>query len=298
MPLIIARALQGAGAALVMPMTLAMVSVAYPAEMRGKALGIFGGTTGLAPLSGPAIGGVISQSLHWTWIFWVNIPIVAALIGFAFVKLQESYGPPRKVDVAGIVLIGATAFAAAWGLMRGNEIGWASMEVLVSLIAAAVLLAVVVVWLRRASDPVIPLRLFRSQGFGGGLMAAFFLYGGLYSTLFFITQFLQVAQGYGPMEAGLRLLPWTATLFIVAPISGALINRVGERMLVSTGLAVNAVGLAWLAITASTGLSFAMMAPALVLMALACRWRCRRCKAACCATSGRWTSARRRARTR
>ena len=264
--LIAARALQGAGAALVMPMTLAIVSVAYPAEMRGRALGIFGSIVGLAPLSGPAIGGVISQQLHWTWIFWINIPIVMVLIACAALKLRESYGPPRRVDVVGIGLIAGLSFATAWALMRGNDAGWASMEVTGSLVFAAALLVALVIWLKQSSNPVVPPHLFRAQGFGGGLLTAFFLYGGLYSTLFFITQFLQVAQGYGPMEAGLRLLPWTATLFVVAPISGSLINRTGERPLAVAGLLVNAVGLALLAINVRTQMSLATMAPALVLM--------------------------------
>lgn len=264
--LIVARALQGAGAAMVMPMTLAIVSVAYPAEMRGKALGIFGAIMGLAPLSGPAIGGAISEGLHWTWIFWVNIPIVIVLIPLALARLEESHGPRSRIDIVGILLVGALSLAAAWGLMRGNEIGWTSTEVIASLAAAIVLIPCFIAWQRRARDPLIPPRLFRSQGFGGGLVAAFFLYGALYATLFFTTQFLQVAQGYGPLEAGLRMLPWTATLFFVAPVSGSLINRVGERVLVSTGLALNAVGLAWLGLAASVAMPLSTMAPALVVM--------------------------------
>ena len=264
--LIVARAVQGAGAALVMPMALATLSVAFPAEQRGKALGIFGSITGLAPLSGPAIGGAISQGLHWTWIFWINVPIVIVLIPLALSRLDESRGPATRVDIPGIALIGGMSFAAAWALMRGNETGWGSAEVLSSIGTAIVLLLAVVAWLRRTSDPVIPPRLFAAKGFGGGLMAAFFLYGALYATLFFITQFLQVAQGYGPLEAGLRLLPWTATLFFVAPVAGSLINRVGERPLVVAGLVLNTLGLAWLGVTASVTMTLAAMAPALVAM--------------------------------
>lgn len=264
--LIIARALQGAGAALVMPMALAILSVAYPADIRAQALGIFGSITGLAPLSGPAIGGAISEGIHWTWIFWINIPIVLLLVPLALARLEESRGPRSKLDIVGIVLVGGFSFAAAWALMRGNEIGWSSAEVLASLGLAVVLVFGFVLWVRRAADPVVPPRLFAAKGFGAGLIAAFCLYGALYATLFFITQFLQVAQGYGAMEAGLRLLPWTATLFFTAPIAGSLIHRLGERRLVVTGLTLNAIGLAWLGLTASVGLSLAGMAPALVMM--------------------------------
>ncbi|MEO7223906.1 MAG: MFS transporter [Devosia sp.] len=264
--LIVARAVQGSGAALVMPTALAILSIAFPAEQRGKALGIFGSITGLAPLSGPAIGGAISQGLHWTWIFWINVPIVLVLIPLVLSRLQESRGLPTRVDIPGIALIGGLSFAVAWALMRGNEIGWGSGEVLVSIGGAIVMGLGLVGWLRRTDDPVIPPRLFATRGFGGGLMAAFFLYGALYATLFFITQFLQVAQGYGPLEAGLRLLPWTATLFFVAPVAGSLINRVGERPLVVLGLALNTVGLAWLGLAASVGISLATIAPTLVVM--------------------------------
>ncbi|OEO33231.1 hypothetical protein VW23_007525 [Devosia insulae DS-56] len=150
--------------------------------------------------------------------------------------------------------------------MRGNEIGWGSAEVLASIGLAVALLLGFVFWVRRAADPIVPPRLFAAKGFGAGLITAFCLYGALYATLFFITQFLQVAQGFGAMEAGLRLLPWTATLFFTAPIAGSLVNRLGERRLVVTGLALNTIGLAWLGLTASVGLSLGEMAPALVLM--------------------------------
>lgn len=152
--------------------------------------------------------------------------------------------------------------------MRGNEIGWTSFEVMTCLAASLVLILCFVGWMRGAAEPLVPPRLFRSKGFSGGLVAAFFQYGALYATLFFVTQFLQVAQGYGPLDAGLRLLPWTATLFVVAPISGSLVNRVGERVLVSTGLALNAAGLLWLGLAATISMSFTTMAPALVVMGI------------------------------
>lgn len=264
--LIVSRAVQGAGAALVTPVSLALLSVAYPAETRAKALGIFGGITGLAPLSGPAIGGVIAETLHWPWIFWINIPIAAALILLARSRLQESHGPNSRLDFPGILAVAGFSFLAAWGLMRGTEIGWSSSEVVASLGAALLLIVGFVLWQRRAAEPLIPPRLFATYAFAGGLAAAFCLYAALYATLFFITQFEQVAQGFGPMQAGLRILPWTATLFFVAPIAGSLVNRVGERALGVAGLALNTIGLVWLALLAGVDLPLAAMAPPLVAM--------------------------------
>jgi len=264
--LIASRALQGAGAALVTPVSLALLSVAYPAEKRGWALGIFGSITGLAPLSGPAIGGAISETLHWSWIFWINIPIALVLVPMALAKLEESYGPRAKLDLPGIAFIAGFSCFFAWGLMRGPDTGWDDPVVIAALGAALLLVVGFIVRLRRAASPLIPPRLFAGDGFAGGLIAAFCLYAALYATLFFITQFEQVAQGFGPLEAGLRILPWTATLFLVAPIAGALVNSLGERILGFAGLALNAVGLAWLSLLAAVELPFLAMAPALVVM--------------------------------
>lgn len=264
--LVVSRTLQGAGAAMVTPVALALISVAYPAERRGRALGIFGGITGLAPLCGPALGGAISETLHWSGIFWINIPIALVLVPLAMTKLGESRGQGAKLDIAGILLIAGFSFAAVWGLMRGTEIGWNDVEVLAALGAALVAAVVFVLWQRRAGDALIPPRLFGGKGFSGALVAAFCLYGALYAALFFITQFEQVAQGFGSLEAGLRILPWTATLFFVAPIAGSLVNRVGERALGTVGLALNALGLLWLWIQITPDISFATLAPGLVVM--------------------------------
>lgn len=265
MTLIAARALQGAGAALVLPVSLTILSVAYPPEARGKALGIFSGIVGLAVLGGPVIGGTISEGIHWTWIFWINVPIGLFLIPLSLLRLQESRGTDNRVDIVGVVLLGGFALAAAWGLMRGNEIGWSSAEVLVSLSAAVVLVLALVAWERRTTEPMVPPRLFAAKGFRAGMASAFFLYGALYGTLFFVAQFFQVAQGLGPLQAGLRLLPWTGTLFIVAPIAGALVNRLGERKLVVVGLALKTIGLAWVAAAAAVDAPFLALAPALVI---------------------------------
>jgi EmrB/QacA subfamily drug resistance transporter len=263
--LIAGRALQGAGAAMVVPMGLAILSVAWPAEERGKALGIFGAVTGLAVLSGPVIGGAIAEGIDWTWIFWVNVPVGLVLIPLALSKLGESRGRDTRIDLLGVLLVGAVALGAAWGLMRAADIGWQTPEVVMSLAAAVLLGVALVVWIRLARAPLISPHLFAATGFAPGLAVSFLLLASLHGTLFFVAQFLQVAQGNGPLEAGLRMLPWTATLFIVAPIAGSLVNRFGEKPLVVGGLTLKAAGLAWLAGIAAPDVEFLAMVPPFVL---------------------------------
>src|SRR5262249_22186077 len=208
--LITARAAQGAGAALVMPLAMALLSAAFPREERRKALGLFSGVTGLALVGGPVAGGAIAQSLAWQWIFWLNVPIGVITILLALRRIPESKGPGRVLDVPGLVLVTGAALAAVWALMRGNPAGWASPEVVAAGGAAIFLSAVFIIWQLRAREPMISMRLFRSRAFSSGNAAVFFLSGSLQGTLFFLAQFLQTAQGHGPFGAGLRLLPWTA----------------------------------------------------------------------------------------
>jgi EmrB/QacA subfamily drug resistance transporter len=257
--LIAARACQGAGAALVVPLAMALLSASFPREQRAKALGLYSGVTGLAVFAGPVVGGAIAQSGAWQWIFWLNLPIALCVMALAAARLRESRGPQVPIDGSGLVLVTGAALALVWGLVRANAAGWASVEV-ASTLAAGLLLAMgFIAWEWRAGDPMVPLRLFRSQAFSAGNAAAFFFSAALYGTLFFLAQFLQTAQGYGPLAAGLRLLPWTATLFVVAPFAGALVNRVGERSLVAGGLFLQACGLAWIAAIAAPELAYARL---------------------------------------
>lgn len=263
--LIAARAVQGAGAAFIMPVGMALISAAYPQDIRGKALGIFSGVTGLAVLGGPVIGGAIAQGIDWTWIFWINVPVGLLLIPFARRRIRESFGADTGVDGLGLLLVGGASFGAAWGLMRANEVGWSSAETLVSFAAAMILALAFVTWERRIPEPMLPMHFFRARAFSAGSAATFLLYGALYGTLFFMAQFLQIAQGHSPFDAGLRLLPWTATLFVVAPAAGALVNRIGERPLVVLGLLLQGIGMGWIGLTATPELPFmALVAPLIV----------------------------------
>ena len=192
----------------------------FPPERRGWALGIYGGITGIAVLAGPVIGGAVTQGLAWQWIFWLNVPIGLAAIPFVLRRIEESYGPRARLDVTGLALVTAAAFGIVWGLMRGNTAGWGSLEVVGSLAAGVILTAVFVAFELRTREPMLPMRLFSSRSFSAGNAANFLLSCALFGAVFFMAQFQQVTLGQGPLDAGLRLLPWTATLFVVAPIAG------------------------------------------------------------------------------
>jgi EmrB/QacA subfamily drug resistance transporter len=260
--LIAARAAQGAGAALMVPLAMALLSGAFSKEERARALGIFSGVTGFALIAGPAAGGAITEGLGWQWIFWINVPIGLIAIAMILTRLRESFGPAAGLDIPGLVLVAAAAFALVWGLLRGNGSGWTSAEVLTAFAAGLLLAAAFVAWESRARAPMIPLRLFRSSALSSGIAASFLFYAAMYGVLFLLPQFLQNALGYGSLGAGLRLLPWTATLFVTAPIAGAVVNRVGERPLVVTGLLMQSIGLGWIAMIVAPGLtSPAVIAP-------------------------------------
>jgi EmrB/QacA subfamily drug resistance transporter len=263
--LIAARAVQGAGSALILPLGLALLSAAFPPERRGAAIGIFGAITGLAVASGPLVGGAIVQGLAWQWIFWINVPIGLAAIPFVMRKLDESLGPDTTLDIGGLALITGGALGIVWGLVRGNQAGWASAEVLATLIAGALLVAAFVAWELRAREPMLPMRFFRSRAFAASNAAIFFTLASLFGAVFFYAQLLQTGVGYGPLGTGLRLLPWTGTFMTVAPLAGALTDRIGERPLMVTGLSLQGAGMAWLALIAEPGMAYSqMLAPFIV----------------------------------
>jgi EmrB/QacA subfamily drug resistance transporter len=263
--LIAARAVQGAGAALVITLALAIVSAAFPPERRGWAIGILEGITGLAVVGGPVIGGAVAQGIAWEWIFWLNVPIGLAAIPLALARIDESHGSDTTFDVGGLLLVTGGALGVVWGLVRGNPAGWSSPEVLAALAIGAALVAAFVVWELRARQPMLPMRLFRSRAFSSGNAGVFFLFASLFGAVFFLAQFLQTGLGHGPLEAGLRLAPWTGTLFVVAPIAGALADRAGERPLLAGGMALQAIGFAWIALIADPGVGYReLVAPLIV----------------------------------
>jgi EmrB/QacA subfamily drug resistance transporter len=244
---------------------MAILSSTFGREERARALGIFASITGCALIIGPTIGGFITESFGWRWIFWINLPIGAIAIALVLTRLRESFGPAAALDIPGLLLVAFAAFALVWALLRGNAIGWASPEVTGALIAGVLFSAAFVLWELRAAAPMVPMRLFTSKSFAAGICASFLFYAAMYGVLFLLPQFLQVALGFSPFGTGLRLLPWTATLFVTAPIAGAMVSQFGERPLVVAGLLMQAIGLGWIAMIVTPGLSYSALIAPLVL---------------------------------
>jgi EmrB/QacA subfamily drug resistance transporter len=263
--LIAARAVQGAGAALVTTLALALVGTAFPPQRRGSALGIFFAVNGLAVAGGPLVGGAVTEGLAWPWIFWLNVPIGLVLIPLVLTRIPESRGPYAGVDLPGLALVSGGVLGVVWALVRGNTAGWASAEVLGAAAAGVGLLTAFVRFELRAPAPMLPMRFFRSRAFSAGNAAIFCAVGSLFCAVFFLSQFLQAGLGYGPLGAGLRLLPWTATLFFVAPVAGKLVDRFGERPFLIAGPLLQAAGMGWIALIADAGMDYTrMIAPLMV----------------------------------
>ncbi len=263
--LIAARAVQGAGAAMVMSLALALLNAAVPPQRRGWAVGIFGGVTALAAVVGPLLGGAITEGIAWQWIFWLNVPIGLVAMVLVLRKLEESYGPKAALDLPGLGLGTSAALGLVWGLVRGSSVGWGAPEVVGALVAGAVLVVAFVGWERRARAPMLPMRLFAARGFSAGNAAVFMLNASLTMAVFFMAQFQQVSLGQGPLGAGLRLVPWGVAPFLIAPRAGKLADRTGERPLVVSGLLLLAAGMAWIAIVSAPGMSYAALLAPMVI---------------------------------
>jgi EmrB/QacA subfamily drug resistance transporter len=245
--LIAARAIQGIGGAIVTPLTLTILSDAFPKEKRGLALGAWSGIAGLAVASGPLVGGAVVDGISWQWIFWLNVPIGILLVPLALRFLRETYGPDSGLDLPGLALVSAGLLGLVWGLIHGNGDGWTSPQIVASLSLGAILTAAFVAWELRTPAPMLPMRFFRDRAFAAANGASLLMYFGMFGSIFLLTQFLQTVQGHSPLGAGLRVLPWTAMPMVVAPIAGALSDRIGGRPLMAVGLGLQAIGLGWLA---------------------------------------------------
>jgi EmrB/QacA subfamily drug resistance transporter len=245
--LIAARAIQGIGGAIVTPLTLTILSDAFPKEKRGLALGAWSGIAGLAVASGPLVGGAVVDGISWQWIFWLNVPIGILLVPLALRFLRETYGPDSGLDLPGLALVSAGLLGLVWGLIHGNGDGWTSPQIVASLSVGAILTAAFVAWELRTPAPMLPMRFFRDRAFAAANGASLLMYFGMFGSIFLLTQFLQTVQGHSPLGAGLRVLPWTAMPMVVAPIAGALSDRIGGRPLMAVGLGLQAIGLGWLA---------------------------------------------------
>jgi EmrB/QacA subfamily drug resistance transporter len=243
----VARAAQGLGGAMVMPLTLTILSASVPPARRGLALGAWAGISGLAVAFGPLVGGAVVSGVSWHWIFWLNVPIGLVILPLALLRLDESHGPASRVDLPGLLLASTGLFGIVWALVRGNGVGWTSPEIVGSLVAGSLLTIAFVAWERRTETPMLPMRFFRDRTFALANAASLFMSFGMFGSIFLLAQFFQTVQGYSPLESGLRILPWTAMPMLIAPIAGAFSDRIGGHRLMGMGLALQASGLAWIA---------------------------------------------------
>jgi EmrB/QacA subfamily drug resistance transporter len=262
--LIVARTVQGLGAAIVLPLSLTILTTAFPPQRRGLIVGVYGGLAGLAVAAGPLVGGAVTESLDWHWIFWLNVPIglVAAALGTRL--LPESHGAPQRLDLSGVALVTGGVVALVWSLVRVNSTGWSSPQTAGTLLAGCLLLLAFVWWQRRAAAPLVPLGLFGSRAFTAGTVTTFLMSGATFAAAFLITQEFQFARGYSPISTGLRLLPFFATPMVISPLAGAISDRIGRRPIMVTGLALQALGFAWVAVRGTLGTSWVELVLALL----------------------------------
>ena len=263
--LILARALQGLGGAIVTPLTLTILSRAVGPERRALALGAWGGVGGLAIAIGPVVGGAITQGISWHWIFWLNVPVGIVAVALALWRLEESRGPVARLDVVGLALASGGLLGLVWGVIHGNDLGWTDPQILGSVGAGIVLLGAFLAWEARTKSPMLPLHLFRSRAFAAANAVSWLMYFGMFGSIFLLSQFFQIVQGMNPFEAGLRVLPWTAMPAFVAPVAGALAGRTGIRPLLVSGMVLMAVGLTWLAAIVTPTVEYSAVVPAFVV---------------------------------
>jgi EmrB/QacA subfamily drug resistance transporter len=263
--LIAARASQGVGAAIVTPLTLTLLAEAFPPERRGVALGVWSGISGVAVALGPLVGGAVIQVSSWHGIFWINVPIGLALVPLAHLRLAESRGPAKQLDLPGLALASSGLFGIVFGLVRSQSQGWVSPDVLVALAAGVLLVAAFIVYELRAAEPMLPLSFFADRGFAVTNAVSMAMYFGMFGSIFFLSQFLQNVLGNTPLQAGEKLLVWTGATMVVSPLAGIFSERYGSRLFMAAGLALQATALGWLASLASVSQSYASMIAPFVL---------------------------------
>ncbi len=263
--LIAFRAIQGAGAAIIMPLTLTLLTHAVPAEKRGAALGIYGAINGLSIAAGPLVGGLVVEHLSWQWIFWINVPVGLLLAPAAFRGLAESRGPNSRLDLMGTVLVSLGMFGIVYALISANGHGWGSTRVLLPLVAGLLIVALFVMWERRTAQPMLPMTMFRNRAFSAINLGGLLMSVGMFGITFLITQFMQTIQGLSPTEAGVRMLAWTAIPMVLAPIAGMVSDRIGGRPVVVLGLVFMAIGFGYWALVMEPNTSYLVQLPGYLL---------------------------------
>jgi EmrB/QacA subfamily drug resistance transporter len=266
--LVLARALQGAGSAAVMPLSLTLLVGSVSTRMRPLAIGIWGGISGLGVALGPLVGGAVVEGWNWQAIFWLNVPLGILSVPLAVLALPNSFGARVRADVVGVILAGVGILGIVYGIVRGNDAGWTSGEVLATLIGGTVLLALFLVRESRVAAPLLPLRLFRDRSFSISNAVGLTFSFGAFGSVFILIQFLQIVQSYSPLEAGVLTMPWTVAPMVVAPLAGLVAPRVGTRILIVAGLASLTIGIGWLAATMSADASYLSMLPGFIFAGL------------------------------
>lgn len=257
--LIAARAVQGLGAAGVMPLSLALISGAVPPRRRPLAIGIWGGISGLGVAVGPLVGGAVMEGWNWQAIFWLNVPVAIVALPLALWALPNTFGDRARLDVLGALLAGVGVLALVHAIVRGNDDGWGSASVVLELVAGGLLVIAFLGWQVRTSAPLIPLRLFRDRSFSVTNVVGFAFSFGTFGAVFLLIQFLQVVQGSSPLEAAVQTTPWTLAPMIVAPLAGIIAPRVGTRPLLVVGLLLQSIALGWIAATMSVDIDYAAL---------------------------------------
>jgi MFS family permease len=207
----------------------------------------------------------VVEGFSWQWIFWLNVPVGLGLAPAALTLLRESRGPAPTLDVPGVALASSGLLGVVFGIVRAQSLGWTSATVLASVSAGVVLLAVFVAWELRTRAPMLPMRFFRNRAFAATSGVSLAMFFGAFGSIFLLAQFFQVAQGYSPLEAGIRTLPWTAMPIFVAPLAGVLSDRIGSRPLMATGLALQAAALSWLAVVTAPDVAYGLLIPGFVM---------------------------------
>ena len=240
--LIIARVVEGMGASVMTPLSMAILTHALPVSERGRALGIWSGVGGLALVVGPSLGGLIVARLSWQWIFWINVPVGVVALGLTGRLLPESYGRRERLSGLDAILIMVASAGLIWALSALTS-AQVDRGVVMSIGSGSGLLGAWFIWRQKqAAQPLMPLNFFHSAVFRGGNWATFLLYASIYGVVFFLPQFFQIVGQANALTAGLELLPWTGTLVMVAPFTGWAVDRFGERRMAMLGLLNQGVG--------------------------------------------------------
>jgi EmrB/QacA subfamily drug resistance transporter len=263
--LIAARALQGFGAAIVTPLTLTLLSEAVPVDKRGLAIGAWSGISGLAVALGPVVGGAVVTGISWHWIFWLNVPIGLVTLPLAYARLNESRGEARAFDLRGLLLASGGLMGIVYGVVHAQTAGWTTSTVLASLGVGVVLITAFVLTELRTAEPMLPMSFFRKRGFAATNGVSLAMYFGTFGSIFLLSQFFQVVQGYSALQSGLRILPWTVMPIFIAPIAGILSDRIGGRPLMAAGLTLQGMALVWLANVASPTADYISFVPGFVM---------------------------------